>query len=171
MLHAEKRHAQKNDTNPGMIGADRDRRDSKTGFDFWNAMLGFQGSPLSLSETYRIAPFQREMRCDRLTSPSINVLMQESNDVSDTTTNGPTSYLDTEAVKLQPETIPINRAQSTEAMLAPNAARAVLPGESAAEFDALVEAVREFWQPSDLVERLLMDDFIQAEWELRRLRR
>ena len=96
--------------------------------------------------------------------------MLESNDVSDTT-NGPISYLDTEAIKLQPDAIPINRTHATEAILTPNAARTVLPGEDAAEFDALAEAVREFWQPKDVIERLLMTDFIHAEWELRRLRR
>jgi hypothetical protein len=86
-------------------------------------------------------------------------------------TSSPNSSTDIEAVKLQPEMTPINGIHSTEAILTPNAARAVTAGEDAAEFDALVEAVREFWQPNDIIERLLMADFIHAEWELRRLRR
>lgn len=81
------------------------------------------------------------------------------------------SSRDIEAVKLQPEMVSVKQIPSIEAILAPNAARAVTAGEDAAEFDALVEAVREFWQPNDIIERLLMADFIHAEWELRRLRR
>ena len=81
------------------------------------------------------------------------------------------SSTDIEVLKLQPEMTPIGQIHSTEVILTPNAARAVTAGEDEAEFNALVEAVREFWQPSDIVEQLLMADFIHAEWELRRLRR
>jgi hypothetical protein len=77
--------------------------------------------------------------------------------------------------KVQPEIIAgdLQRdpANAALAVLTPNAKRAVTAGESAAEFTALVELVREFWQPKDVFERLLMADFIHAEWELRRIRR
>jgi hypothetical protein len=86
-------------------------------------------------------------------------------------TSNPNSSTDIEILKLQPEMTPIDQIHSTEAILTPNAARAVTSGEDEGEFVALVEAVREFWQPIDVVERLLMTDFIHAEWELRRLRR
>lgn len=52
-----------------------------------------------------------------------------------------------------------------------NAAHIVIAGERRAEFDELVRAVFEFWQPEDVVDELLMADFVHAEWELRRLRR
>ncbi len=86
-------------------------------------------------------------------------------------TGNPNSSTDIEILKLQPEMTPIDRIHSIEAILTPNAARAVTSGEDEGEFIALVEAVCEFWQPKDVVERLLMTDFIHAEWELRRLRR
>jgi hypothetical protein len=82
---------------------------------------------------------------------------------------------DIEVVKLQPEMTPsnlqIDPPEAALALLTPSAERAVIAGENPAEFAALVEAVTEFWQPKDLIERLLMTDFIHAEWELRRLRR
>lgn len=86
-------------------------------------------------------------------------------------TSSPNSPTDIEVLKSQPEMTPIDQMHSTEKILTPNAARAVTAGEDEGEFIALVEAVREFWQPKDVVERLLMADFIHAEWELRRLRR
>ena len=86
-------------------------------------------------------------------------------------TTSPNLSTDIEILELQPEMTPIEQIHSTEAILTPNAAQAVTAGEDEGEFIALVEAVREFWQPSDIVERILMADFIHAEWELRRLRR
>jgi hypothetical protein len=86
-------------------------------------------------------------------------------------TTSPNSSTDIDVLKLQPEMTPIGQIHATEAILTPNAARAVTAGEDEAEFNALVEAVHDFWQPGDIVERLLMADFIHAEWELRRLRR
>jgi hypothetical protein len=90
-------------------------------------------------------------------------------------TNRPNPLADIEAVKLQPEITPralqIDPTEAAVAVLTPRAARAVTAGESAAEFDALVKVVTEFWRPKDVIERLLLADFIYAEWELRRLRR
>ena len=57
------------------------------------------------------------------------------------------------------------------AVLKPNAARTVTAGENPAEFDALAKIVAEFWQPQDVIEQLLMTDYINAQWELQRLRR
>ena len=56
-------------------------------------------------------------------------------------------------------------------MLNPSAAQTLTDGEDAAEFNSLVKAVTEFWQPQDVIERMLMADFIHAQWELGRLRR
>jgi hypothetical protein len=82
-----------------------------------------------------------------------------------------------EAVKLQPETTPGNpqiNPQGSEVSLAAVTARAeliMIPGENSAEFVALLKAVIELWQPQDFMERLLMGDFLYAQWELLRLRR
>jgi hypothetical protein len=62
-------------------------------------------------------------------------------------------------------------SEAVLALLTPSAARTITAGESAAEFDALVKVVTEFWQPQNVIEQFLMADFIHAEWELRRLRR
>jgi hypothetical protein len=90
-------------------------------------------------------------------------------------TNCPNPPTNIEAVKQQPEITPgnspIGPAEAAVAVLTPNAARAVTAGENPAEFAALANAVSEFWQPKDVIERLLMADFIHAEWALRRLRR
>jgi hypothetical protein len=90
-------------------------------------------------------------------------------------TDAPNPSTNVEAVKLQPDMTPSNLqvdpAEAAVAVLTPSAARAVTAGENAAEFAALVGAVTKFWQPKDVIERLLMADFIHAEWELRRLRR
>ena len=90
-------------------------------------------------------------------------------------TNAPNLSTNLEAVKLQPDMTPGNRqirpAEAAVAVLIPSAARVITAGENAAEFCALVEAVTEFWNPQDVFERVLMSDFIYAEWELRRLRR
>jgi len=89
--------------------------------------------------------------------------------------NAPTPSTNLEAVKLQPHMAPSNPqivpAEAAVAVLTPSAARAITAGENAAEFCALVDAVTEFWNPQDVFERVLMSDFIYAEWELRRLRR
>jgi len=88
--------------------------------------------------------------------------------------NAPTPSTNLEAVKLQPHMAPSNPqivpAEAAVAVLTPSAARAITAGENA-EFCALVDAVTEFWNPQDVFERVLMSDFIYAEWELRRLRR
>src|SRR6266851_9453989 len=90
-------------------------------------------------------------------------------------TNRPNPPRDIDAVKLQPEISPINLqidpAEAGISVLTPSAARAITPGENAAEFVALVKVVTKFWQPKDVFEQLLMADFVYAEWELRRLRR
>jgi hypothetical protein len=65
----------------------------------------------------------------------------------------------------------VDTSEALLAVLTPSALRTLTAGESAAEFNALVKAVTEFWQPQDVMERLAMSDFIYAEWELRRLRR
>lgn len=57
------------------------------------------------------------------------------------------------------------------AVLKPNAERTVTAGENPAEFDALAKIVAAFWQPQDVIEHLLMTDYINAQWELQRLRR
>src|SRR5262245_14228886 len=86
-------------------------------------------------------------------------------------TTSPNLSTDIEVLKPQPEMTPIDQVHSPETILTPNAARAVTAGEDEAEFNALVEAVREFWQPGNMFEQIWMTDFILAEWELRRLRR
>jgi hypothetical protein len=82
---------------------------------------------------------------------------------------------DMEVVKLQPDLTPpnlqIGPAATAFAVLTPGAAQTLTDGEDAAEFNSLVKAVAEFWQPQDVIERMLMADFIHAEWELGRLRR
>ncbi len=65
----------------------------------------------------------------------------------------------------------IETSEVSLAVLAPCAARTITAGESAAEFDALAKSVAEFWQPQDVIEQLLMTDYINAQWELQRLRR
>src|SRR5262245_58260735 len=92
----------------------------------------------------------------------ITAFLKWKNDMTDTTDKA-------EVLKLQPELAPIAPIDLADAILTPNAARAVTAGEDEGEFIALVEVVREFWQPSAIIERLLMADFIHAEWELRRL--
>ena len=86
--------------------------------------------------------------------------------------NPPTNM---EAVKLQPDLTPpnlqIGPAEAALALLIPSAARTLTDGEDAAEFNSLVKEVTEFWQPQDVIERMLMADFIHAQWELGRLRR
>jgi hypothetical protein len=65
----------------------------------------------------------------------------------------------------------IDATAAAFAVLKPNAARTVTAGENPAEFDALAKIVAEFWQPQDVIEQLLMTDYINAQWELQRLRR
>ena len=72
---------------------------------------------------------------------------------------------------LNSEAVPTNATIAALAMLKPNAARTVTEGEDPAEFDALTKLVAEFWQPQDVIEHLLMTDYINAQWELQRLRR
>jgi hypothetical protein len=89
-------------------------------------------------------------------------------------TNVPNPLTELDTTKLRTELISGLQNDASEAALAvltPSAARTITAGESAAEFVALVKGVTEFWQPQDVIERLLMADFIHAEWELRRLRR
>ena len=90
-------------------------------------------------------------------------------------TNAPNPSADLDAAKLQPDmttgNLQISPVEATLAVLTPNAARTITAGENAAEFRALVEVVTGFWKPQDVFERILMSDFIHAEWELRRLRR
>ncbi len=90
-------------------------------------------------------------------------------------TNRPNPTANMEAVKLQPDPTPlslqISPAETALTVLTPSAARTLTDGEDAAEFNSLVKAVTEFWQPQDVIERMLMADFIHAEWELGRLRR
>jgi len=90
-------------------------------------------------------------------------------------TNRPNPTANMEAARLQPDPTPlslqINPAEAALAVLTPSAARTLTDGEDAAEFNSLVKAVAEFWQPQDVIERIQMVDFIHAEWELRRLRR
>ena len=75
-----------------------------------------------------------------------------------------------EAVKLQPDPTPLNLqigpAEAALAVLNPSAAQTLTDGEDAAEFNSLVKAVTEFWQPQDVIERMQMADFIHAHWEL-----
>lgn len=87
------------------------------------------------------------------------------------TINNPSSSTEFEGSNLPPDTTSIAPVDPAEAILAPDAARAITAGEDEREFIALSEAVREFWQPSDMFEQIWMTDFIQAQWELRRLRR
>jgi hypothetical protein len=56
-------------------------------------------------------------------------------------------------------------------VLKPNAARTVIAGEDPAEFEALAKTIAEFWQPQNFIEEILMTDFLNAQWELQRLRR
>ena len=90
-------------------------------------------------------------------------------------TNRPNPPANMEAVKLQPDPTPlslqISPAEAALAVLNPSAAQTLIDGEDAAEFNSLVKAVTEFWQPQDVIERMLMADFIHAQWELGRLRR
>jgi hypothetical protein len=90
-------------------------------------------------------------------------------------TNSPIPPTDIDGAELRTELAPANLqidpSAAVDAVLTPSAARTITDGESAAEFLALVKAVSEFWQPKDVIEHLLMADFIHAEWELRRLRR
>lgn len=91
------------------------------------------------------------------------------------TTIRPNQPANMEAVKLQPDLTPLNLqigpAEAALAVLNPSAAQTLIDGEDAAEFNSLVKAVTEFWQPQDVIERMLMADFIHAQWELGRLRR
>ena len=77
-----------------------------------------------------------------------------------------------EAVTLQPDPTPpglqIGPAEAL-AVFTPCAAYALTDSEDDAEFDSLVKAVADFGQ--DIIEQMLMADFIHAEWELGRLRR
>ena len=86
--------------------------------------------------------------------------------------NTPTNI---DAAKLRAEStsgrLQIDTSEAALTVLTPSAARTITAGENAAEFVALVKAVTEFWQPQDVIERLLLADFVHAEWELRRLRR
>ena len=97
-----------------------------------------------------------------------------SNNMNDPT-NVPNPLTDIDTTKLRSELTSgsqqIDASEAALAVLTPSAARTITAGESAAEFVALVKGVTEFWQPQDVIERLLMADFIHAEWELRRLRR
>ena len=90
-------------------------------------------------------------------------------------THRPNPPTNMEAVKLQPDLTPpnlqIGPAEAALALLIPSAARTLTDGEDAAEFNSLVKEVTEFWQPQDVIERMLMADFIHAQWELGRLRR
>jgi hypothetical protein len=117
-----------------------------------------------------VALFQNHRNAALSLTVYLSAILMWNIDMTEHTSN-PNSSTDIEVIKLQPEMAPIDQIHSTEAILTPNAARAVTFGEDEGEFIALVEAVREFWQPKDVVERLLMTDFIHAEWELRRLRR
>ena len=86
--------------------------------------------------------------------------------------NTPTNI---DAAKLRAEStsgrLQIDTSEAALTVLTPSAARTITAGENAAEFTALVKAVTEFWQPQDVIECLLLADFVHAEWELRRLRR
>jgi hypothetical protein len=103
-------------------------------------------------------------------------LFNRSNEMTDSTDRSypPTEF---EAAKLQPETTPGNpqiNPQGAEGSLVELTARAeliMIPGENSAEFVALLKAVIELWQPRDFMERVLMGDFMHAQWELLRLRR
>lgn len=91
------------------------------------------------------------------------------NDSDAATRSNPTSdVLRTDSPSSSPL---INASEAPLALQTPIAARIITAGESAEEYGALVEAVTEFWQPQNVIEQLQMTDFIQAEWELRRLRR
>jgi hypothetical protein len=83
--------------------------------------------------------------------------------------------MDLDPAKLRTESpsgsLHVEASEASLALLTPCAARTITAGESGAEFDAFVKAVAEFWQPQDVIERLLMTDFISAQWELQRLRR
>jgi hypothetical protein len=102
-------------------------------------------------------------------------MSKRRNEMTDTT-NCSDSQVDVDAVNLQPEITPSNlQINPPEAALAslltPSAERVIIAGEDPAEFYALAKAAAEFWQPQNLIEQLLMLDFIYAEWELLRLRR
>src|SRR5687767_5982227 len=66
---------------------------------------------------------------------------------------------------------PTDAASAALAVFKPVAARTITAGEDPDEFNALVRAVTEYLQPRDLFEQLLTLDIINAEWELRRIRR
>jgi hypothetical protein len=88
--------------------------------------------------------------------------------------NRPIPSTEIETVNLQPEMIPnvgIDSAEAALSVLTPSIARTITAGENAAEFAALVKAVTDFWRPADVIEQVMLTDFVCAEWELRRLRR
>jgi hypothetical protein len=96
-----------------------------------------------------------------------------SNDMNDSTNAlNPLMHLDTKVRTESPSGgLHIEASEVSLALLAPCAARTIIAGESGAEFDALAKIVAEFWQPQDVIEQLLMTDYINAQWELQRLRR
>ena len=47
----------------------------------------------------------------------------------------------------------------------------VIPGEDAAELEAVAEDYREQYQPGNALERFLVDEMVAADWQLRRLRK
>jgi hypothetical protein len=104
----------------------------------------------------------------------VQLAITVSNDMTDST-NAPNPITDINPTNLQTGltsgNLQIDPSEVALAVLTPSAGRTITAGENAAEFAALVKTVSEFWQPQDPIERLLMADFIHAEWELRRLRR
>jgi hypothetical protein len=94
-----------------------------------------------------------------------------SNNMTESTIR-PDQPADMEAANLQPGPLGLQSGPGQAlAVLTPCAAEALTNSENAAEFSSLVKAVAEYWQPQDVIERMLMVDFIHAEWELGRLRR
>lgn len=81
------------------------------------------------------------------------------------------STKDLEIAKLRPEILAARPLDAIESILLKNGADALIESEDADEFILLMEAVRDTFQPKDIFELLLMNDFVHAEWELRRLRR
>ena len=90
-------------------------------------------------------------------------------------TSAPNPVMDLDPAKLRTESpsgsLHVEASEASLALLTPSAARTITAGESGAEFDIFVKAVAEFWQPQDVIEQLLMTDYINAQWELQRLRR